>query len=1117
VRDSRDARDFRDSRGPGLPGPPPDGLVVSGCQHATVGGIVCGEYAVESQNHGKPVYRKTKQVNGLDVMLYYWDERDGQRFSGWWFGPKVGGEQIWAYHPEKGESAPPTSGWQVPFGGPVDPTFMLSPKFSHGAGHSSPGGGALGFRREDERPRPERGREEQRQREEARRREEEFKRRREEDQRRRREEEEKRRLEEEARRASELQRRREEEERQRQQQLQEDMERKRQTQQEQQKAALAIRRVITKVRSATPDTFDALKRELEETLQRELDNCGSQRQRVAQESQEGLEQGRRKVEQDASRQYALVMHNEMLRQDRENKLKQIQENKKLVEEQNRQRLEEQRQRVQEARRQQQEEAERKAQEAQQQREVMERKRKEVEEKRRLQNKSTLEIRKAIQKVRLAKDGASLEQLKSDLENALREELDNTGTMKQQLRDESSHELEQLEWRLENQRKEQQKKEASIKIVEDLEQLVDAAESSLQKLLEATAPLEEKSELSVEDVEKAMVEVEESAAVAQTAAMACADFVKAKGWEVKDWDAKQSMGKLQRRSTLCTQSLECAVTKAQQAREAAVHCAQAWQQTREIQGIFFKYGSGEMLSRKEVLTYAKRELKFTIPEETLNTIWQNIVAEGERGVKLEAFHLLKAHIGIARELERDQKRRAEREEKERVFQKVKAELQRKAKDAAKPVDSADKDVSSVEKQVKPLAAKAKTMASRRMIALADGIDKMIEDAKASVDAARSSIEGLSDDYDERFKEDIKAYLKAETKQLELRLGRMDLRIVRATNLSTQFRERVADRREAEVQRIHKAVRLILQHNRDLKELTSEELFDEIDTDGNKAIDEGEFLAFFERADRDVDLRLLEREPSEAGAAAAEEAEDRGEAAAATEAAAGEEGEAGAAAQEAVNPEEAEAEAEAAAEEEEEEQVDLSPESLSAAFACLLEDGSSGISKEDFARLLRMHYRVVKTTAITDARSLKDSRTLRRLEVHEVVEVLRGPMKEGAHYVMRIRARVLKDNLEGWITTSGNLGTLFLKESSNLFKVTKETILTDSFDVAHSKDSTQLKVTTRKLKPGELLQVYEWPRKHEESGLVRMKAKAKSDGAVGWVTTTGNQGTTFAVQAEAPLQG
>ena len=27
--------------------------------------------------------------------LYYWDDRDGVAFSGWWFGPKIGGDQAW--------------------------------------------------------------------------------------------------------------------------------------------------------------------------------------------------------------------------------------------------------------------------------------------------------------------------------------------------------------------------------------------------------------------------------------------------------------------------------------------------------------------------------------------------------------------------------------------------------------------------------------------------------------------------------------------------------------------------------------------------------------------------------------------------------------------------------------------------------------------------------------------------------------------------------------------------------------------------------------------------------------------------------------------------------------
>ncbi|CAK0894766.1 unnamed protein product, partial [Prorocentrum cordatum] len=74
--------------------------------------------------------------------------------------------------------------------------------------------------------------------------------------------------------------------------------------------------------------------------------------------------------------------------------------------------------------------------------------------------------------------------------------------------------------------------------------------------------------------------------------------------------------------------------------------------------------------------------------------------------------------------------------------------------------------------------------------------------------------------------------------------------------------------------------------------------------------------------------------------------------------------------------------------------------------------------------------------------------------------------------------------------------------------KDTILTDDFELDQDSESRRrLKDTTRKLREGELLEVYEWPRKEEKSGLLRMKAKVKGDGAVGWVTTEGNQGTAY----------
>ena len=98
---------------------------VHGCVHPTVGPILRGSYKATTQHHGRPVYQRDEYALGLFVMLYYWDTRDGDSLSGWWFGPRVGSDQVWAFHPAR-TLTPPTAGWRVPYDGPVDSTLVLS-------------------------------------------------------------------------------------------------------------------------------------------------------------------------------------------------------------------------------------------------------------------------------------------------------------------------------------------------------------------------------------------------------------------------------------------------------------------------------------------------------------------------------------------------------------------------------------------------------------------------------------------------------------------------------------------------------------------------------------------------------------------------------------------------------------------------------------------------------------------------------------------------------------------------------------------------------------------------------------------------------------------------------
>ncbi|CAJ1402207.1 unnamed protein product, partial [Effrenium voratum] len=138
----------------GRPQPPPPptpansaaasgNIVVTGCNNATVSKIIKGSYSVSGSNHGKPVYKKDNTEPNVTVLIYYWDERDGPNFTGWWFGPKVGGDQVWSHAENRTAPMPPPGGWKVPWDGQVDPSLKLStapkpPPPAHTPAHTPP-------------------------------------------------------------------------------------------------------------------------------------------------------------------------------------------------------------------------------------------------------------------------------------------------------------------------------------------------------------------------------------------------------------------------------------------------------------------------------------------------------------------------------------------------------------------------------------------------------------------------------------------------------------------------------------------------------------------------------------------------------------------------------------------------------------------------------------------------------------------------------------------------------------------------------------------------------------------------------------------------------------------
>lgn len=272
---------------------------VSGCNNPTVANIIKGSYVRSSMNHGKPVYNKEGGPSSVAVLMYYWDERDGPSFSGWWFGPRIGGDQVWAYHGNTASELPPLAGWRVPWDGPEDLSLQLSQVMNSGNPQGGCGKGGLsgslqgmqqslggqhqGVNGWGQQPiqdswNAEQERQHALQEQMRRREEEQHRRQAEEEERRRRQKE---REEEQRRKAEELRQRREEEE----------------VKRKEGAAALSIRKVIQRVRVATPETYDTLRKELEDIQVKHLDDLGSMTEKVAEEAHLSLETTQKRINQ----------------------------------------------------------------------------------------------------------------------------------------------------------------------------------------------------------------------------------------------------------------------------------------------------------------------------------------------------------------------------------------------------------------------------------------------------------------------------------------------------------------------------------------------------------------------------------------------------------------------------------------------------------------------------------------------------------------------------------------------------------------------------------------------------------------------------------------------------
>lgn len=143
-----------------------------------------------------------------------------------------------------------------------------------------------------------------------------------------------------------------------------------------------------------------------------------------------------------------------------------------------------------------------------------------------------------------------------------------------------------------------------------------------------------------------------------------------------------------------------------------------------------------------------------------------------------------------------------------------------------------------------------------------------------------------------------------------------------------------------------------------------------------------------------------------------------------------------------------------------------------------------------------YTLLHDTPLQKLFKSDEAETLRLMLRGEAVEVSEGPKEEKFAEVVRLKGRAMRDGAVGWVTLkSGNL-----KPWSPFYKCINGTVIHSSLDGKNAQ-------VVRRIEPGEVVELLDGPSEDSEMGLMRLKGRAEKDGATGWITIKGNQGTIF----------
>jgi len=672
-----------------------------------------------------------------------------------------------------------------------------------------------------------------------------------------------------------------------------------------------------------------------------------------------------------------------------------------------------------------------------------------------EQKAEMSVRKAFQKLQAATP-ETFDAVRQEVLDVVENELGPFPEPQKRIREEAEKLISAAKKRVDSQKELQKKveekraqdearKQEVEKLISELTDLVDVAEAKVELLRETARPMSTES-LREDQLESMSSTIKETRDDAEAAHVACFKFAQSHKLAPSEaapqalltlpLQLRTQISKLMARVNNSASGAQQILQDAGEGKAKIVKRIAAEKKRQEQEATFKSYdldGDGAW-NREEILGFTRKEYDFAPSGEELDRIFQVLVPSSKKGITMEQLTLLLSAIGVARQRLVAVRRREARQERERKEAEEKAkrlEMIDELKAALQvKISAASDDVTSLEAELTVLESKAKPLllCGRPSGPSIEEVAVLLVEVGDALPAAHERLDAVSASigaFVDGAEPELKDFAQGEAKKLKLKWDRSKGRFTRTKAAVEAGRSQAAKRSQLENEKIRALVVGALRSHLRAKEQTLEDLFKATDADGDGFVQQADFVT------------LLKEKCG----------------------------------------------------------CDLAEEKMAKFFGqmagkCSSSGGSEkGVTEEDWLKSLRIYYKVVDSTVMTETISIK-SAVIRRLALNEVFEALEGPSLDDSAGVQRIRGKAFKDGQTGWITVAGNQGNTYLEEGGNLFKVIKETELTSSFDVSKSS-------VVKKLKEGEILELLEWEKK-DESGAMRIKGKSKDDGAIGWAT-------------------